>query len=397
MKRLTLLCLTNLITASVQINHVLESEVIKINDLNSFEANSKSTNVRIKNDKIILRGNNGEGSLINIKEEVSGDNWSIEFPIKHMILDDLEKTGFYVWYTNKPLESGSYLGGDAKFNGFITGIEFAKDRADIVFAFNYGLDFTNKVMQTMRFDHINPLLIENLESFKIKIIHTERNFKIELYDDLGHLISDSFRIHEPLIMNRGDHKKNFAITTRYENSPKELYFELEDLKINTREEGDEYDHKELNTEYNIYPRNKGDTALRSAIADAGHFLNYLTVALGSKDKNSIVEMVMEIKKKLRSLKEAVESKEFSENSQMNKTTNESIDMKLEGLDKLAIDMNNKLLAIKNKIKAIQARQSKKSKGSMIIVVGISSFILLVSVLRSIGERMLLPSKNSKKE
>lgn len=377
--------------------HFVEKEVMAIKDIKTFEANSKFSNAVHAGEKIILRSSKGAGSLVNINEEVTSDNWSFEFVVKHLFLHDVEKAGIYMWYTDKPLVSGKYKGGAPVFNGFVTGIEFSKEKADIVFAFNYGLDFENKDLQTMRFDHINPLVIEHHDEFKVKIIHTEKNFKVELYDLEGHLLSDSFRIHEPLIMNRGNHKKNFAITTNYEHSAKDVFLELKDMKISTREETEGYNVVELHTEYNQYPRNRSDEELRAAVADATHFLSYLTVVLGTKDNNMIVEMVLAVKKKLRMLRETIETVSSGLNAAGENGNEGIMNTKLNDLEKLSKEMGLKIEAIKLKLGKQNATGRSESSNRTLQVVALAIAFSIGTVFRTIGEKAFFSSKQGKKE
>lgn len=287
--------------------HVVETQLFSIIDSSSLDAHANYVNISKNKELIKLRADNGEGSLLNIKEEITTDNWAFEFKVKNLVMNDVEKAGMYLWYTDKEVTSGSYKGGNPIFNGFVTGIEFTKDRADIVFSFNYGLDFKNKELQTMRFDHINPLLIDHLEHLIIKIIHTENNFKVEIYDQKKNLLSDTFRIHEPMIMNKGPTRKHFAVTTKYENCPNDVAFDLLNMNMNSRNENENYDFTHVSIDHNQYPRNKSDNETRIAIADLSHFMNYLLVVLGSKSKNNIIEMTMEAKKKLRNLQTSIDS------------------------------------------------------------------------------------------
>ncbi|KAM0681660.1 hypothetical protein GINT2_000207 [Glugoides intestinalis] len=377
--------------------HFIEKEVMGIRDIETLKANAKFSNAVQAGESIILRSSKGAGSLVNINEEVTVDNWSLEFVVKHLFLHDVEKAGIYMWYTDKPLVSGKYKGGEPVFNGFVTGIEFSKERADIVFAFNYGLDFENKDLQTMRFDHINPLAIEHHDEFKVKIIHTEKNFKVELYDLDGHLLSDSFRIHEPLIMNRGNHKKNFAITTNYEHSAKDVFLELKELKISTREESERYNVAELHTEYNQYPRNKSDEELRAAVADATHFLSYLTVVLGTKDNNMIVEMVLVVKKRLRMLRESIEAVTSMLNASGEGGKLSVMSTKMNDLEMLSKELNLKIEAIKSKLGKQNTADGGVSTNRTFQMVKLAIAFSIGTVFRTIWEKVFFATKQGKKE
>ncbi|ELA42795.1 uncharacterized protein VICG_00110 [Vittaforma corneae ATCC 50505] len=403
MVRLGVLCLLGFLKgeeAAHHNSHVLESEITSINDQKTLEANSQFYNIRKMDGSIILRSSSGDGSLINIKEETTSDNWSTEFTVKNLMLKDIEKAGIYLWYLDKPLEKGNYKGGSPTFNGFVTGIEFSKERSDVVFAFNYGLDFGNKDMQTTRFDRINPTLIDHLDEFKVKIIHTEKNFKIELFDDKGNLFSDSFRIHEPLIMNKHSREKIFAITTKYEHCPSDIFFELKDLRILAREESDRYDMRDLHTEFNQYPRNKSDEELRLAIADVNHFMSYLAIVLGSKNNNNIVEMVLSIKKKLRILKDSLDSIAgiVNDRSKLDTASHENaMNSKINELESMASELARKIESIKRKVRRMQDSGGKYTSSMLKWTLFACVVFLVGSVIKTIGEGILSRTKLPKKE
>lgn len=380
--------------------HLTESELLTIHDIPTLETYANYSNISKKNDYIALRSDNGEGSLLNIKEDITTDNWSFEFQVKNLVMNDVEKAGMYVWYTDKEIKSGTYKGGDTIFNGFITGIEFTKDRADIIFSFNYGLDFKNKELQTMRFDHINPSLIDHLDQLYIKIIHTEKNFKVEIYDSKKNLISDSFRIHEPLIMNKGPTKKHFAITTKYEHCSPDLFFELSNLKVNSRTETENYDHTHVAIEHNQYPRNKSDQEIRVAIADLSHFMNYLMVVLGSRSKNSIIEMTLEAKKKLRVLQTTIDGmiQEFTNIQGIDNAVKEStLKSKIADLES---SLANNILRLENMKKKFKIEKTKKGLEFKSILLCGSLVGLMFAVaweLKSVFSQILGKSKVGKKE
>lgn len=378
----------------VEVHHaVKENEIMLINDWSTLEQNAKAINVVKSDNGIVLRSEKGNGSLININQELIGDSWSIEFTMKNLPLRDLEQAGLYLWYNDKPVEQGSYKGGPAIFNGFVTGIELSKDRADIVFAFNYGLDFTQKELQTMRYDHINPALIDHLDEFRIKVIHTERNFKIELYDTAGNLLSDTFRIHEPLVMNKGQEKKHFALTTVYKHCASDVFLELENLKILSREESEHYDIRAMQTEYNLYPRSRSDNELRRSVADAEHLLSYLTIVLGVGEHSTILEMVLGIKGRLRTLSEALDT--ASGSGRPGKVHLDG--MRMNELETRAEDVNKQLEGVIERLK--KAREVSRSKAGdgmrFALVLGIA--FLVGSILRVVGEKALFCSAIDKKE
>lgn len=378
--------------------HVIEQSIMSISDIASLEKNSSFSNVRKIGNGVVLRSSDGKGSLINLNEKIASDNWSAEFVVKNLVLKDVERVGMYLWYTEKRIESGSYKGGDSVFNGFVLGVEFSQDRAELAFSFNYGLDFSRKDIQSTRHDRINPSLIDHLDHFRVKVIHTEKNFKIELFDDKGSLISDSFRIHEPLIMNRGNNKKNFAITTTYENTPADVYLELRDFKAHAREETEKYDYRDLHTEHNSFPRNKSDEELRMAVADIDHFLDYVTVVLGSGKQNSIVQATVEVKKKTRLIKDNLDSM-ISTAKEVSRISLDALETeKSSKIGELEQSLNDILLKTEKyrlRLKEIGSRSSSPKASSIVLVSGM--VFLMVIAAKTVAGKLLGRVKSSKKE
>lgn len=382
-----------------QVGYLVEKSLVHITDQKSLEENTSFFNVGKAEETLVLRSNAGLGSLINFKKDVGVEDWAVEFKVKNMILRDIEKAGVYLWYLDKPLEKGAYKGGSPKFNGFLTGIEFSKDRADIAFAFNYGLDFNSKEMQTIRYDHINPLLIEGLDEFKVKIIHTAKNFKVEIYDNMNSLLSDSFRIKEPLIMNQNVKERVFALTTVYEHCPNDVFFDLKELSISSREEKETYDVGHFHTDHNQYPRNKSDEELRLTVANIDHFLNYLTIVLGTKNKNTLIEMTVEVKKKLRVLKDSVDAifggsivRHVDEG-----TESHALDQKISELLLNGQELEKKVDEITKRLRKNIGKGKSHFSSTLRWIIGGTVVLLVLSGVRVFAGRVYTQLKLSKKD
>lgn len=365
-------------------SHVEEHNLITINDFTTLQKKAKFTNVQEDNTAMILRSKNGDNSLINFSHEINNNSWSFEMVIKNLVLRDTEKAGIYLWYTDKELKQGVFKGGEPIFTGFLIGLEFRENRVDLAFGYNYNLDYLSKEIEAIRYDHINPSIIEHLDHFKFKVIYTEKNFKVELFDDKNSLISDSFRINEPLIMNRSNPKKHFGITTTYENAPNDVYFEIKDIKLFEREEKEKYNHRDMHTEYNNFPRTKAEEEIRTAIADIDHFSNYLGNVIGfDNESNSIIQMAIELRKKTRLIKDGIEtlvaSSAKSSNEDKNLQDEENL-AKIQEMNKNLLGILLKLDHMKEEIRHVQYASKNKSfnVSHLILVCG-----LLFLTLRSL--------------
>lgn len=358
--------------------HVNETTLVDIKDLKSLESFSKYENVRLINDSFVLRDSNGNGSQISFKEMDNLPNWSFEFTVKNLILKDIENAGFYLWLTKDKLEKGGYNGGSYKFDGFVIGVDFNKERAAIAFSYNYGLDYEKIGHSAMKFDCINPILIENLEYFKFKVIHTDKNFKLEIYDDKNHLLSDHFRMLDPSL-GSPDLKKHFAITTTYSNVPLDIHFDLKEIKLNSRVETEDYDQRNVHTDHNIFPRSKEEEELRTALASVDFFSNYLSHTLGTESKNLIIEMLLNSKKKTKATKILLE-KSLSSVNDLNSSSSvindEILYKKMLKLEKSLDDVSYQIDIFNYKLKRmITKKPSKLSFNFFLIIIAIVLVIM----------------------
>lgn len=286
--------------------HVKESELFAIDNYDALTKITRLEGARKSGNDIILRGADGEGSLIHIDQKILTPNWSFEMLIKVPKLKDIEKTGIYYWYTVTELKSGGYKGGKYTFHGFVVGLEFSKSKAEIVFSYNHGINFEKIHEFLTKYDCLNPAIINKQDSLKFKIIHTENNFKVEVFDAQNNLISDNFKMYDQLILHDDLKNHHLALTTTYNHSNKDTHINLLGMKMNDRVESNDYDARDTHTKYNTFPRNKEDEELRLASASLEHFKNYLYHAVGDSKTNRMIDMMYEIKKKTKGSKDFLE-------------------------------------------------------------------------------------------
>lgn len=198
-------------------------------------------------DRIELRSAADGGSLIVLEDVNPFDEWAMVYTIKNPKLKFPEKAGVYLWYTDHPINEGLYSGSDSEFIGLMVGIEFLGRSMSIVIAINdgendySGLDSYD--LATIR-DSMDPDRIHDYDTYKIKIISTKKNFKIEIYNE-NKLLYDSFRhLTQPLAdMSSG---KYFSITSDYEKVSHTKHLELLNLRLYKRTETDKYDIARIN-------------------------------------------------------------------------------------------------------------------------------------------------------
>ncbi|EJW02950.1 hypothetical protein EDEG_02662 [Edhazardia aedis USNM 41457] len=201
-----------------------------------------------KADGIELRGSADGGSLITFSEKNTSDDWSFEFTINNPHLHFPENAGVYIWYTDDVPDAGDFNGVHNKFKGMMAGIEFLGKFIELSLASNDGelnaKDFEDTIVMK---DSIDPKRFENIEEFRIKLISTNVNFKIEIYDG-DKLVYDNLRYLNVSILGDLRKGKHFSITTTYEKVPLSKHITLSHARAYKRTELEGYDPLKIESE-----------------------------------------------------------------------------------------------------------------------------------------------------
>lgn len=210
-----------------------------VNDLSfaTFER-AKATSEGIE-----LRSSADGGSLLNISKENPVDHWSFDFTINNLEISYPQSAGFYLWYTDKPVENGVFMGGSGAFTGLMVGVEFLGKNISLILSTNDGTgDYSNiEDTDTITYrDSINPERFRNVKEFRFKVISTDKNFKVEIYDK-DKLLYDSFRHLRDDKLADLSKGKYFSITTEYDRVLHNKHFLLKSVRLYERVEDDEYD------------------------------------------------------------------------------------------------------------------------------------------------------------
>lgn len=196
-------------------------------------------NVLVKPNKLILRSSIDESSMIRWDIPNTKDNWSFIVSFNELNLSSSESAGLYLFYTKEKPVIGDFKGANSIFHGFAAGIEFNGKGVDLVYAKNDGLDYRNIDGYVSKMDSLNPRRFRNIEFLKLKVIATDKNFKIEIYDG-DRIIYDNFRFFskEDLENHRGG--KYFGIFADYKNVSSGKAFEINSVQAFHRKELKEY-------------------------------------------------------------------------------------------------------------------------------------------------------------
>ncbi|KAI5181832.1 hypothetical protein NEOKW01_1989 [Nematocida sp. AWRm80] len=251
---------------------------------------------------------NGEaGSILNFKNRNNNlDEWSIEIVFDEPSLTHPDFSGIYLWYTEDQVTHGNYKGGNGKFNGVLVGVEFVGKALDIVVSVNHGqIDYgTVKEDETELKDSPEPSIFKGHKELTLKVISTQKNFKIEIYGDDHKLLYDRVRYTSMTEIGTRLSGKYYSISTVYHTTKATEGILLKDIRLFSREEQEDYDPSVFHTEIpEITPRvphqvNHPEEEIQHTIAGIEHLTKYLRVVLGEPQSKPVAENVMYLKKVL---------------------------------------------------------------------------------------------------
>ncbi|KAI5146634.1 hypothetical protein NEAUS05_0079 [Nematocida ausubeli] len=255
-----------------------------------------------ENNEWSLRNGNS-GSIVNFKNKnTQEDEWSLEITFKVPTLKYPEFAGIYAWYTEDPVRHGGFKGAKGKFNGIVAGLEFIGKGVDIIVSVNHGeTDYTELAPDTIELkDSPDPNIFKDKNTLTLKIISTEKNFKIEIYDKDKNLIYDRVRYTQMAEISSRLSGKYFGLTTDYAASVKNA-FKLVSASLYKREEHPEYDPNAYNADINeTIPRLPHEIDptedMQHIISGIEHLTKYLRIVMGDPQGKPIADNVMYVKK-----------------------------------------------------------------------------------------------------
>ncbi|KAL6121164.1 hypothetical protein NUSPORA_01967 [Nucleospora cyclopteri] len=366
-------------------SNVTETLITSISTIQELKSKATLKNVHLEDDHMVLQGKQHEGSLINFKDTVEINHFSVTFTIDHLQLREMEKSGVFIWFTDKALKEGKFKGGPGKFKGLMAGIEFSHNQTNLVFTYNNNMDFTEYESFALHKDQISPSKLEMVDKLKIKVIHTDKNFKIEVYDgDL--LISDTFKVNDPTLLEMDESENHFAMTTYYDDASKDIAIDLTDIKIYKRIEGDDYKNMDLYTSYNSHDVPESQKEVGLAVANLGHFIAYISTAFGNFGENVIQNMVTSIREEIKNIKEKADNM-LSELLKNDENEEEKLELeasdKLDQIDRTIKEIYEKLNYFKMHLNATQGKSANSHALLIKFVVGFGVFVTVATLLKLI--------------
>ncbi|ELQ74039.1 putative Concanavalin A-like lectin/glucanase protein [Trachipleistophora hominis] len=254
-----------------------------------------------KNEGIQMRVSAERGSLVDFKNINTKDEWSFEFTFKNLHLNYPEFAGIYLWYTDQKIHSGDFNGVNNKFSGLMTGIEFLGRGLEIVLGSNDGKETPKHPDDIIILrDTVNPERFRDVNDFRIKVISTKKNFKVEIYDG-ERLLYDNLRFIEAPILGPREGNKYFSISTQYHKVPADKIFFIRDIQLYERIETEEYDPYLIRAEApRDLPRYGTDIdhpskEVQHMISAVEHMMAYLRSILGHPGGSTVLESAMDAK------------------------------------------------------------------------------------------------------
>lgn len=259
-------------------------------------------NAIVKDDGIKMRISADKGSMINFKNKNTSDEWSFEFTFDNPRFKYPEFGGIYMWYTDERIKPGHLIGIDGKFTGIMAGLEFLGKGLQIVIGSNE--EKNKRVEYTEDFilhrDTVNPSRFKDVENFRLKVISTEKNFKIEVYDG-DRIVYDNLRFLDTPILGSRKSGKYFGITTYYHKASSNKNFFIKNVVTHSRSESHEYDPYKIEADdIKDDPRLEDEIDLSSKeiqhlISNVEHMMAYLRNILGKPGGSTVYQSTLDAK------------------------------------------------------------------------------------------------------
>ncbi|KAF7682925.1 hypothetical protein TCON_1860 [Astathelohania contejeani] len=370
-----------------------------IEDL-GFKANADASLINIKralvkDNNIILRAGADGGSIIQFHKPNPSDNWSFEFTINDIDLAFPENAGVYLWYTDHEIEEGNYNGAHGKFVGMMAGIEFLGRSVELVLGANTGeYDFEEVGDVTVLRDSPNPERFRDIKEFRVKIISTENNFKMEIYNQ-DKLVYDNLRFIDAT--NLGDRSKGkfFSITTQYTKVPQEKKFIIKNIQVYEREETEDYDPHEIvsptpsdepRMANDIYHPNK---EIRHLIANLEHYMKYIRLLLGKPAGSTIIQGTLDIKdnmiKQTNEIHEILSAIQFIK-SNVQRDSIKEFSSRISEMDKRVQILHKSIMDLSQSLLEYNHTHTKQSNLISWMILGLGIISLLMALLKEFKKK-----------
>ncbi|ELA42487.1 uncharacterized protein VICG_00586 [Vittaforma corneae ATCC 50505] len=305
-------------------------------------------NVMVKPDKLFMRSTIDESAMVRWEIQNPQNNWSFTFEFNELNLESRESAGIFLFYTKEKPVIGSFKGGPSKFHGFAVGLEFVGKGVELVYAKNDGIDYTNMDEYVSVIDSLNPKRFSNLETLKLKVICTDKNFKVEIYDG-DTVIYDNFRFFTKDYLEFAKGGSYLSLFADYKHVSSGKAFELRNAQLYHREETPDYSVTKVNMQ-KITTQVKPKSEIKHPNVDVQDLLfkinaviSYTKAVIGELPETSIIKAEKELIKEVDSLSEKVGKMKTGVSGRTNRNDLDGkinqLDVQLKRLSKIVNDVD----------------------------------------------------------
>ncbi len=268
-------------------------------------------NVVLKPKELYLKSGLARQALLRWDLPNGTENWSFSFKFNDLNLSSNESAGIYLRYTEEMPLIGNFMGGEGVYHGAIVGMEFSGKVVNIVYAKNEGLDYEHTEDFILKKDEIHPARFRDLREMTMKVISTDKNFKVEVYDG-DKLVYDKFRLYDMAKEGLNQKAKYFGIVVNYKNTPSGKAFVLKEAQLYKRVEDDTYDVHKIYTEQikqtyrerDQIAHHDGD--IREYIHKSELIMSFIKAVLGDLPNTRLATLEKDTKKEIAMIGERVE-------------------------------------------------------------------------------------------
>lgn len=268
-------------------------------------------NVVLKPKELYLKSGLAKQSLLRWDPPNETENWSFSFKFNELNLASTESAGIYLRYTEEMPLIGNFMGGEGVYHGAVAGMEFQGKTVNIVYAKNEGLDYGHSEDLIVKRDEVNPIRFKDIKEITMKVISTDKNFKVEIYNE-DKLVYDNFRLYNMGEEGLNKKAKYFGIIANYKNTSSGKAFVLKKAQLYKRIENKTYNVYKVYTEKikQTY-REKDqivhhDSDIKEYIHKSEVAMNFVKAVLGDLPDTRLAAFEKDTKKELTMMGEKIE-------------------------------------------------------------------------------------------
>lgn len=293
----------------VTINGVKETPIDGVNFIpHIYNDHIGIQNVMVKSEKLLMRSSVDESAMVRWEIKNHSKSWSFVFEFNELNLESRESASISLFYTKEKPMIGSFKGGPSIFHGFVVGLQFHGKNVELMYARNDGKDFSHIDDYATLTDSLSPQRFLDLETLKLKLICTDKNFKVEIYNQ-DKLLYDNFRHFTKDYLKHSKEENYFSIFADYRHTSSGKAFELRNAQLYHRDETADYsvtksNMEEIKTKIRSLEEIKHpDSDVQSLLFKLSAVTGYIKAILGDLPETAIVKAEKELIREVEMLSE----------------------------------------------------------------------------------------------